>query len=455
MQYYRLLSEHRRSISEIEAALGQSFPEEKRRMKRFLFVLAMAILLIALSACGEQRERIANLFRWKEMQMNHALMKAEAKAGKELDMSRMTVESLKEQGVNMVEISPENVFVSPERQQISGVRHGRVEFRNLERSIRTVGRLEFDEKKISTVNPKIGGWIDELYVDYTGKMVRKGQPLLSIYSPELVSAQEELLLALKAKKILSASPITDVAEGGERLVQGARRRLQLWDITPRQIEFLEKTGEIKKNMLLYAPVDGFVIEKMAFKGMSIMPGTALYKIGDLSTIWVIADIYEDELPFIKIGDKAQITLTYFPGESFEGTATYIYPSVDPKTRTAKVRFDLPNPEFKLKPEMWAKVELKIPLGRKLVVSEDAVMDSGTMQMVFVDRGQGYFESRQIQLGSRVKGYYEVLSGLKEGEKVVTSANFLIDSESRLGGGMAEMPGMEGMGGMGGHHHGGM
>ena len=235
--------------------------------------------------------------------------------------------------------------------------------------------------------------------------MRKGQPLLSIYSPELVSAQEEVLLALKAKKILSASPITDVAEGGDRLLQGARRRLLLWDITPKQLETLEQTGEIKKNMVLYSPVDGFVMEKMAFKGMSIMPGAALFKIGDLSTIWVIADIYEYELPFIKIGDKAQITLAYFPGETFEGTATYIYPSLDPKTRTAKVRFDLPNPEFKLKPEMWANVELKIPLGRKLVVPEDAVMDSGTMQMVFVDRGQGHFESRHIQVGSKVQGYY--------------------------------------------------
>jgi Cu(I)/Ag(I) efflux system membrane fusion protein len=416
-------------------------------MRRFLILLTMGILLLALSSCTEQREKIADLFRWGEAQMKHEVVKAEAKAGEELDMTKMTVESLKKQGVKMTEIPPEAVYVSAERQQISGVRFGRVTVQNMERVIRTVGRLEFDEKKVSTVNPKIGGWIEELYVDYTGKMVRKGQPLLSIYSPELVSAQEELLLALKAKKILSTSPITDVAEGGERLLQGARRRLQLWDITPQQIETLEKTGEIKKTMVLYAPVDGFVIEKMAFKGMSTMPGTALYKIGDLSTIWVIADIYEYELPFIKIGDKAQITLAYFSGESFEGAATYIYPSVDPKTRTAKVRFDLPNPEFKLKPEMWAKVELKIPLGRKLVVPEDAVMDSGTMQMVFVDRGQGHFESRHVQVGSKIQGYYEVLSGVKEGEKVVTSANFLIDSESKLSGG--------GMAGMGGHQHGGM
>jgi Cu(I)/Ag(I) efflux system membrane fusion protein len=414
-------------------------------MRPFRIPVVMAGLLLALSSCGEQREKVVDLFRWGEKEAKHEVRKADAQAGEELDMSKMTVESLKRQGVKMTEIPPDAVFVSPERQQISGVRWGRVEYRNLERVIRTVGRMEFDEKKVSTVNPKIGGWIEELYVDYTGKLVRKGQPLLSIYSPDLVAAQEEVLLALKAKKIISSSPIADVAEGGDRLLQGARRRLLLWDITAQQLETLEQTGEIKKSMVLYSPADGFVMEKMAFKGMSIMPGTALYKIGDLSSIWVIADIYESEMPFIKIGDRAQISLAYFPGETFEGTATYIYPSLDPKTRTAKVRFDLPNPEFKLKPEMWANVELKTSLGRKLVVPEDAVMDSGTMQMVFVDRGQGHFESRHIQLGSKMQGYYEVLSGVKDGERVVISANFLIDSESQLKGAMGGMAGM-------GHQH---
>ncbi len=415
-------------------------------MKSVLGGIAVIVLLLTLSSCSEQREKIADLFRWGEGQQKLEVKKTDPKSAEDLDMSKMTVEGLKKQGVKMTEIPSDTVVVSPERQQISGVRFGPVGFQNLERIIRTVGRLDFDEKKISTVNPKIGGWIEELYVDYTGKMVRKGQPLLSIYSPELVSTQEEYLLALKAKKILSASPIADISGGGESLLQAARRRLLLWDITPKQIETLEKTGEIKKTMVLYAPADGFVMEKMAFKGMSLMPGVTLFKIGDLSTIWVIADIYEYELPFIKIGDKARITLAYFPGESLEGTATYIYPAVDPKTRTAKVRFDLPNPEFKLKPEMWANVELKIPLGRKLVVPEDAVMDSGTMQMVFVDRGQGHFESRHIQIGAKVQGYYEVLSGLREGEKVVTSANFLIDSESQL---------KAAVGGMGGHQHGSM
>jgi membrane fusion protein, copper/silver efflux system len=416
-------------------------------MRKILLVLVLGGLMLGTVACSEQRKKIADLFRWGERETKHEIMKTPAKAAEDLDMSGLTVESLQKQRVKMTEIAADAVFVSAERQQISGIRFGQVSVQNMEKVIQTVGRLEFDEKKVTMVNPKIGGWIEDLYVDYTGKMVQKGQPLLSIYSPDLVSAQEEYLLALKIKESETAQPSAEWSSQGESLLQSARKRLLLWDISPRQIENLEKTGEIKKDLVLSSPVDGFVMEKMVFKGMGIMPGTTLYKIGDLSSIWVIADIYEYELPFVQIGQKASISLSYFPGESFEGTATYIYPSVDPKTRTAKVRFDLPNPEFKLKPEMWANVGLKIPLGRKLVVPEDAVMDSGTMQMVFIDRGQGYFESRHIQVGSKVQGYYEVLSGLREGEKVVTSANFLIDSESKLSGG--------GMAGMGGHQHGGM
>lgn len=407
-------------------------------MRKVLPGMVLGGIFLSLSACGEQRERIVDLFRWGEREAKHEIVKAPPQGGQDLDMSELTMEGLKKQGVQITEIAPGAVFVAPERQQISGIRFGLVKVENLEKVIQTVGKLEFDEKKISMVSPKIGGWVEELYVDYTGKMVRKEQPLLSIYSPDLVSAQEEFLLALRIKKIYEAQSSAEFSTQGEKLLQSARKRLLLWDLTPKQVENLEKTGEIKRNLTLYSQVDGFVMEKMVFKGMGIMPGAALYKIGDLSSIWVIADIYEYELPFIQVGQRASISLSYYPGESLEGTATYIYPAVDSKTRTVKVRFDLPNPEFRLKPEMWASVEIKIPLGRKLVVPEDAVMDTGTMQVAFVDRGQGYFEPRHIRIGSKVKGFYEVLSGLREGEKVVTSANFLIDSESRLSGALAGM-----------------
>jgi Cu(I)/Ag(I) efflux system membrane fusion protein len=414
-----------------------------RWMRNILLGIILGGLLWGLSACSEQREKIVDLFRWGDRTPPHTVRHADPKAAEDLDMSKMDVENLRREGIKMVEISPDSIFISPERQQITGIRFGQVNMQNMEKVVQTVGRLEFDEKKVTTVSPKIGGWIEDLYVDYTGKLVRKDQPLLSIYSPDLVSAQEEFLLALKIKKVYAAQPSAEGSTQGENLLQSARKRLLLWDISPKQVENLEKTGEMKKNLTLYSPVDGFVMEKMVFKGMGVMPGAALYKIGDLSSIWVIADVYEYELPFIQVGQKASIALSYYPGEFFEGTATYIYPSLDPKTRTAKVRFDLPNPEFRLKPEMWASVEIKIALGRKLVVPEDAVMDTGTMQMAFVDRGQGYFEPRHIQVGSKVKGFYEVLSGLGEGEKVVTSANFLIDSESQLKGAT---------GAMGGHQH---
>ena len=408
------------------------------------YFLSGIMITLALVSCSEQRAKIAELFHWGEGMTEHEVKKTEPGAAADLDMSKMTVESLKKEGIKMVEIPQDTVFISAERQQLSGIRYGMVGYQNMEKVIRTVGRVEFDEKKVSAVSPKIGGWIEDLYVDYTGKMVRKGQPLLSIYSPDLVSAQEEFLLGLKVAKSLGRQPGGKPDEEGGSLLKAARNRLLLWDITPKQVEALEKTGEVKKNLVLFSPADGFVLEKMAFTGLSVMPGMTLFKIGDLSSVWVIGDIYEYELPFINIGDKAQITMAYFPGETFEGTVTYIYPSLDPKTRTAKVRFDLPNPDFKLKPEMWTNVQLRIPLGRKLAVPEDAVMDTGTMQMVFIDRGEGYFESRHIEVGSKVQGYYEVLAGLKEGERVVTSANFLIDSESKLSGAMGGMPGMEGM-----------
>ena len=414
-------------------------------MKRTLKTAVTVALILSIAGCSEQREKVADLFRWGEVEPVHEIKKADPRAAEDLDMGGMTVESLKKAGVKVVEISPEAIHLSAEKQQISGIRFGKVEVRPLEKVIRTVGRLEYDEKKIATVNPKVGGWIEDLYVDYTGKMVRKGQPLLSIYSPDLVSAQEEFLLALRVKKALSGSQAPGATAEGETLLDSARKRLLLWDVTPKQIETLEKTVEIKKNLVLNAPVDGFVMEKAAFKGMAVMPGMTLYKIGDLSNIWVLADVYEYELPFIQVGQKAAIRLAYHPGEFFEGTATYIYPSLDPKTRTAKVRFDLPNPEFKLKPEMWANVEMKIPLGKKLVVPEEAVLDSGTMQMAFVDRGEGYLEPRHIQVGTRVGGYYEVISGLRPEERVVTSANFLLDSETQLKGAVS------GMGGMG-HKH---
>jgi len=360
----------------------------------------------------------------------------------DFDLSGLTMESLQKEG-KMVEVAQGTVQISPERQQLIGVRIGTVEKRLLQKVIRTNGRVEFDEKRLATISPKIGGWIEELYVDFTGAPVKKGAPLLTLYSPELVSTQEEYLSALRARRELSASPYPEVAASGNALVESARRRLRLWDISEEQIRVLEQTGQVRKSLTLYSPYGGIVLEKMAFRGMRVEPGMALYKLADLSVVWLIADIYEYELPLIRLGQQATIHLSYLQGEAFTGKAVFIYPYLDAQTRTAKVRFEFANPHGKLKPEMYAGVEITIRLGDKVTVPEGAIIDTGIRKVAIVDKGSGYFEPRDVKLGTKAGDYYEVLDGLTVGERVVTSANFLIDSESKL---------KEAVGGAG-HQHG--
>jgi Cu(I)/Ag(I) efflux system membrane fusion protein len=357
------------------------------------------------------------------------------------DLKGLTMESIQKEG-RVQEIAPGTVQISPERQQLIGVRFGTVEKRALQKVIRTVGRIDYDEKRIGIVSPKISGWIEELYVDFTGQFVRKGAPLLTLYSPELVSTQEEYLLALKAKQDWSKSPFAEVADGGTLLAESARRRLRLWDISDAQIKLLEESREPKKTLSLYSPFTGYVLEKMVSKGQFVDAGAALYKIADLSVVWLIADIYESELPAIRVGQPAAIQIPFYPGETFTGKAIYIYPYLDAQTRTAKVRYEFANPHGKLKPEMFANVEITVRLGDKLAVPEGAVIDTGVRKVVIVDRGSGYFEPREVRLGTQAGDVFEVVDGIKAGERVVTSANFLIDSESKL---------KEAVGGMG-HQH---
>lgn len=346
------------------------------------------------------------------------------------ELKGLTMESIQKEG-KVQELAPGTVQISPERQQLIGVKFGTVQKRNLDKVIRTVGRIEYDEKRIGIVSPKIGGWIEELFVDFTGRFVRKGEPLLTIYSPELVSTQEEYLLALKARQDWSKSPFSEIAEGGNLLAESARRRLKLWDISDAQIKALEETREPKKTLTLYSPFTGNVLEKMVNKGQFVDAGMALYKIADLSVVWFIADIYEYELPAIRLGQAAAIQFAYYPGENFTGKAIYIYPALDPQTRTAKVRFEFPNPKDKLKPEMFANVEITVRVGEKLAVPEGAVIDTGVRKLVIIDKGSGYMEPREVKLGAKAGDFFEVIDGVKEGERVVTSANFLIDSESKL------------------------
>jgi membrane fusion protein, copper/silver efflux system len=358
------------------------------------------------------------------------------------ELKGLDMEAIQQQGT-VQQLGPATIEISPERQQLIGVRIGTVEKKSLEKLIRTVGRIDYDEKRIFIVSPKVGGWIEDLFVDFTGRFVRKGDPLLTIYSPELVATQEEYLLALHAREEWSKSSFPEVSTGGNLLAESAHRRLKLWDISDEQIEALRESGKIQKTLTLYSPFSGVVLEKMVNRGMYIMPGTTVYRIGDLSVVWLIADIYEYELPLIRLGQQANMRLSYVADSDFTGKAIYIYPYLDPQTRTAKVRFEFPNPAGLLKPEMFAEVEIKIQLGTRLAVVESAVIDTGVRKIAIIAKGTGYFEPREVQLGTKAEGYFEVIDGISAGERVVTSANFLIDSESKLKeaiGGMAHAHG---------------
>jgi Cu(I)/Ag(I) efflux system membrane fusion protein len=323
------------------------------------------------------------------------------------------------------------VQLSPAQRQIIGVTYGTVAKRPLIKVIRTVGRVEYDERRLSEVTLKIAGWIQDLFVDYTGKRVEKGQPLLTLYSPDLVSAQEEYLLALRTLERLKDSRVPRALESAESLVKVSRNRLLLWDLMPVQIRALAESGKPELYQSIYSPISGFVIEKMALKGHRVEPGMPLFKIADLSTLWVHADIYEYELPLIREGQEATITLAYYPGAVWRGTIDYIYPYLETESRTNKVHFVVPNPDQKLKPGMYANMELRVDLGERLVVPESAVLHSGVRKLVFIDRGEGRLEPREVSLGVQAEGCWEVVGGLKEEERIAKSGNFLIDSESKL------------------------
>lgn len=331
----------------------------------------------------------------------------------------------------MKDMPPGSVMLSSEKQQLIGVRTAEVRRERLTRTIRTVGRVESDETKIGRIHVKIAGWVDQVYVDFVGKLVEKGQPLFSLYSPELVSTQQEYLIARRGQQYLGDSSYAEVAKGADSLLRAARDRLRLWDITDDQIRKLEETGEVSRTMTLYSPISGFVMHRNLFEQTYVNPDAQLYEIADLSTIWVYVDIYQYEVPYVQLGQKATMRLSYSPGKSYTGKVTYVYPTLDPKTRTVKVRLEFPNPNFELKPDMYADVELQIDYGVQTLVPAEAVLDSGVRQIVFLTKPGGFFIPQEITVGARLEGQFIVLGGLKPGDTIVTSGNFLIDSESRL------------------------
>ena len=330
------------------------------------------------------------------------------------------------------------VHLSAAKQQLIGVQTTSVQREKLFRTIRAVGQLTADETRLAHVHLKVSGWIDQVYVDYVGKLVKKGEPLFTLYSPDLVSTQQEYLIARKGKQYLGNSSFPEASQGANSLLNSARERLRLWDISDDQIKKLDETGEVTRTLTFYSPIDGFVLDRKAFPQTNATPDMELYTMADLSTIWATAEIYEFEVPYVSVGQQAQMQLSYFPGKTYSGRVTYIYPTVDPQTRTVKVRLEFPNPNFELKPQMYSDVLLNIDYGNQVVVPQAAVLDSGERQTVFVALGNGYFEPREIKTGAKVDERVIVVSGLKPGETIVTSGNFLIDSESRLSSAMGGM-----------------
>jgi RND family efflux transporter MFP subunit len=323
------------------------------------------------------------------------------------------------------------ITIDPRRQQLIGVRIAPVAHKPIEQTVRAVGLVRYDETRQAEINLRVEGWIRDLFVDYTGQPIQRGQPLFTLYSPDVLTTQQEYLLALKTRDQVQGSVIADARERAGQLVAAARQRLTLWDLPPEEIRSLEEKRQALEVVTFRSPVSGFVIEKQALKGLHIMPGQSLYRVADLSVVWVEADVYERELSGVRRGATATITVDAYPGESFTGRVIYVYPYLDEKTRTNKVRFELSNRGGRLKPGMYANVELRGAGGMAFTVPTNAVLDSGQDQLVFVALGDGMFEPRKVKVGRRAGDSVEILEGLKDGEQVATGAAFFLDSESQL------------------------
>lgn len=338
-----------------------------------------------------------------------------------------------------------SVTLSPTRRQAIGVRTGVVERRPFETTIRAVGAVAYDERRVRQVNLRVAGWVTNLAVNYTGQFVRAGEPLLTIYSPELAATQAEYRLARRTQARVGQSPLEPIRSGADAQVQAAAERLRRFNVSDEQIEALENS-ESRPETTLVAPISGVVTKKMALQGAYATPEMPLYEIADLSTVWVNAQVYERELPLVALGQEAEVTLATYPNEILRGRVAFIDPVLAPETRTTRVRMELPNPDLRLKPGMYGDVIIRVRAAPVLAVPREAVLDSGTRTLAFLDRGEGRFEPREIKTGRTFDGYTEVIEGLQTGDKVVTSGTFLIDSESKL---MAatNMMGALGMGGV--------
>lgn len=323
------------------------------------------------------------------------------------------------------------IKISTEKVQKLGVRTEVAQMRALDKVVRANGRIEPDERRLYAISPKFEGYVERLHVNVTGQPVSKGQPLFEVYSPELVSAQREYAIAAQGiESLRNADPQTQASMA--QLAQSSLIRLKNWDVSEEQVKALTKSGETKRTLTFRSPVSGIVTEKKALQGMRFMPGEALYQIADLSSVWVVADVFEQDIGAVRQGATANVRINAYPDKTFSGKIAYIYPSLNAETRTAQVRIELANPGLLLKPAMFAQVELPVSgSGKYVTVPTSAVIDSGARQIVLLQRGEGRFEPREVKLGQRSDNYIAVLEGINEGDAVVVAANFLIDAESNL------------------------
>jgi Cu(I)/Ag(I) efflux system membrane fusion protein len=358
-------------------------------------------------------------------------------------------------GMAGMEMGEGTIRLTADQIRTFGITFGTAETRPLEKTIRAVGLVNFDETRMAYVAPKVAGYVERLYVDFIGKPVSRGQPLLEIYSPELVSAQEELLLARRLDEKVGASGVEGVAAGSTDLLASAKRRLRYWDISEAQIERVLRTGQVQKTLTLHAPVSGIVMEKNVLEGQAVEPGDNLYMIADLSEVWVEAELFEADVALIQEGMPATIEVAALAGRTLEGRVEYVYPTLEEETRSMKARVSLPNPGGRLKPGMYATVRLERSLGEVLTIPTSAVLRTGDRAIAFVDLGEGRLMPHEVTLGLAADDYVEVVEGLEPGARVVTSAQFLLDSESNLAEVMRAMMtqmnlsdvGMEGMEGI--------
>ncbi|MDR3579918.1 MAG: efflux RND transporter periplasmic adaptor subunit [Oryzomonas sp.] len=337
-----------------------------------------------------------------------------------------------------------HVALSPTQRVMANVATAEARQEDLNREINAVGIVQYDQSRQAKVTAWIAGRIDKLHVSAVGDYVGRNRPVAEVYSPDLLASQQEYLLAIKSREQLKDSPIPSIAQNGEGLVQSAKQRLMLFGVKESQIAQLEKAGKPNIRLPIYTPLSGVVIEKMVQQGQYVNTGDVLFNIADLSRVWVEIEVYENEFPNIRIGQRVEIQSQSFPGKPFSGRIAFIYPFLDPKTRTVKARVEMANPGLKLKPDMFVRASVKVALGKTIVVPVTAVMDTGKRQVAWVETSPGMFEPRDVQLGQRTDDRVQVLSGLKPGDKVAVSGAYLIDSESQLkgGGGHENMPGMK-------------